>query len=70
MRIELASPEPVRAIAACGTTQYIAQPVDQWWDGEVLFVHEGVSCTRGSVVTAMANRDGGAHVDPRLQQFY
>lgn len=70
VRIELASPEPVRAIAACGTTQYIAQPVDQWWDGEVLFAHEGVSCTRRSVVTAMANRDGGAHVDLRLQQFY
>nr|WP_261978120.1 hypothetical protein [Gordonia sp. NB41Y] len=70
VRIELASAEPMRALPLCATTQFTAQPVSQWWDGETLFTYDTGSYTRRSVVLAIANRDGGAHVDDRLQQFY
>lgn len=69
-RIDISSPEPMRAFAICGTREYTARPVADWWDGEVLFTYDEYACTRKSVATAIANRDGGAHVDARLQEFY
>ena len=70
VRIDLASAEPVRALPLCAATQFTAQPVDRWWDGDTLFTYDTGSYTRRAVVLAIANRDGGAHVDDRLQQFY
>lgn len=70
VRIDFASAEPVRAIPLCATTTFTAQPVDRWWGGETLFAYDTGSYTRRSVVLAIANQDGGAHVDDQIQQFY
>jgi SEC-C motif len=41
-----------------------------WWD-EVVFVDEEKrEVTRGGLVTIAANQDGGAHVDPALDETY
>ncbi len=43
---------------------------DQWWEGNVLSDGEGHKFTRKDLVLALANTDGGAHVDPTLDSEY
>jgi hypothetical protein len=44
---------------------------DEWWNGLVLVnKNEGVRHTRADVVLAVANQDGGGHVDPKLREPY
>ena len=51
---------PVRAVA-----------FDEWWAGLVLIQKPaGISLTRSQAVLALANTDGGAHIDPRLDAQY
>jgi hypothetical protein len=43
---------------------------EQWWE-EVIFVDkQGDTMTRRDLVTVAANQDGGAHVDPGLDETY
>lgn len=43
---------------------------DEWWNG-VIFVDQKQSETsRGDLIRAVANKDGGAHVDPVLDEKY
>jgi hypothetical protein len=43
---------------------------DEWWN-RVIFVDEaGRETTRRDLILAVANKDGGAHVDPVLDQKY
>jgi hypothetical protein len=41
-------------------------PFDQWWDGEQIIVHGGEVVTRRRAVLALANKDGGSHVDAAI----
>jgi hypothetical protein len=43
---------------------------NQWWEGNVLSDGEGHKFTRKDMVLAVANTDGGAHVDPTLDSEY
>ena len=45
-------------------------PFDQWWEGNVLSDGEGHKFTRKHLVLAVANKDGGAHVDQALPSEY
>jgi hypothetical protein len=45
-------------------------PFPQWWEGTVLSDGEGHKFTRKDLVLAVANTDGGAHVDPSLDSEY
>jgi len=45
-------------------------PFAQWWESAVLSDGEGHRFTRKDLVLAVANTDGGAHVDPRLDSAY
>lgn len=46
-------------------------PFDPWWNGLVLLQQNaGVHFTRRDAVLALANADGGAHVDPSLDAQY
>ena len=48
--------------------QYVS--FDQWWN-RVIFVDEaGRETTRRDLILAVANKDGGAHVDPVLDEKY
>jgi hypothetical protein len=40
---------------------------DEWWNREIF---HSVKATRKSLVLAVANKDGGAHVDPKLEEAY
>lgn len=45
-------------------------PFTDWWDTEVVCLTAGVRMTRKSLVLAVANQDGGAHVDETLKPDY
>lgn len=46
-------------------------PFESWWNGPVFAHPDGVALSRRDVVLHMANKDGGAHVDPVLpDDFY
>lgn len=42
----------------------------RWWKEIVIKTADGTNFTREQLVLAMANKDGGAHVDPRLDSDY
>jgi hypothetical protein len=43
---------------------------DYWWNADPVFVYEDVAYTRKVIVNSLANKDGGAHVDPELEKYY
>jgi len=42
----------------------------KWWERTILTDSEGHEHSRRSMVLALANQDGGAHVDPNLKRAY
>jgi len=46
------------------------QPFDFWWTTPLVEASDGKLFSRKELVTIMANQDGGAHVDPSLDQDY
>lgn len=45
-------------------------PFQDWWEEVVLSDSEGNHFTRKGLVLAVANKDGGAHIDPELPEHY
>jgi hypothetical protein len=45
-------------------------PFTDWWETEIVCLTAGVRMTRKSLVLAVANQDGGAHVDATLGPEY
>jgi hypothetical protein len=45
-------------------------PFTDWWETEIICLTAGVRMTRKSLVLAVANQDGGAHVDATLKPDY
>jgi len=45
-------------------------PFAKWWEGTVISDGEGHKFTRKDLVLAVADTDGGAHVDPKLDSAY
>lgn len=43
---------------------------EQWWNGVIFVDQGGRETTRGDLILAVANKDGGAHVDPVLDEKY
>lgn len=83
--VNSASPEPPsdeRRLFAVGGSRAYAPLFDhgpagvfkssftQWWEGTVISDGEGNKFTRKDLVLAVANTDGGAHVDPKLDSAY
>lgn len=46
-------------------------PFDQWWEGEIVYaaVATGIVISRRDVVLYAANKEGGAHVDTRVDSL-
>jgi len=44
--------------------------IPDWWEGETIFVHKAKPYSRKKIVLSMANKDGGAHVDADLEEYY
>lgn len=45
-------------------------PFAEWWDTVVIRDEEGKTFSRKEIILNIANKDGGAHVDPRLNKAY
>jgi hypothetical protein len=45
-------------------------PFTDWWDTEVICLTAGVQMTRKALISAVADQDGGAHVDGVLEPQY
>jgi hypothetical protein len=45
-------------------------PFADWWETEIICLTAGVQMTRKSLVLAVADQDGGAHVDATLNPDY
>lgn len=45
-------------------------PFEVWWNEEVFRSPDGTVLTRGDFVSIVANQDGGAHVDPEIDERY
>ena len=45
-------------------------PFADWWQTEIVCLTSSVQMTRKSLVLAVANQDGGAHVDAKLEPDY
>ena len=43
---------------------------DTWWNSTIFIDTKGKELSRKALVLAVANQDGGAHVDPSLNQTY
>lgn len=41
-----------------------------WWESDSVANDNGVAVSRRRIVLGAANKDGGAHVDPKLDRFY
>lgn len=46
------------------------KPFEEWWGEVVIIDREGAELTREDLVLIAANQDGGAHVDPSVDQRY
>lgn len=53
-----------------GTSQPRTVSFNEWWEEVVIKDNEGSTFTRKDLVLTMANKDGGAHVDPKLDEQY
>ncbi|WP_299516481.1 hypothetical protein [uncultured Rummeliibacillus sp.] len=44
-------------------------PFDEWWN-ETILVHGEAKFTRSNLIKFIANQDGGAHVDEKINELY
>ncbi len=45
-------------------------PFDDWWNRTIIRDQAGAEFSRKALTLALANQDGGAHVDPELDEAY
>lgn len=69
LQINLLSSQTVKALPLLGT-QFKELNIEQWWRQEPVFVHLGKSHPRRKIILSVANKDGGAHVDEQLEEYY
>ncbi|MGV9635490.1 hypothetical protein ACWDO0_15000 [Nocardia rhamnosiphila] len=67
--IDFQNPDLIRMKPLLGE-DFRAIPMDDWWDNEVVFTHDGKNYSRSMIIRAAANKDGGAHVDATLEEYY
>lgn len=68
-KIDLTSRQPITMTPLLGQ-QFTEVHLADWWDGEPIFVHTGTAYTRKMIILSLANKDGGAHVDEKLDGYY
>lgn len=68
-QINLSSPQPIRMLPLLGD-KFIELSMKDWWHTESVFVHDAQKYTRRKIVLSAANKDGGAHVDEKLERYY
>lgn len=66
MGIHEIGPEGGRLRPNLGDDETWSIPAKDWWNQVIFVLPPGVRITRGQLVLTAANKDGGAHVDPKL----
>jgi hypothetical protein len=61
---------PAFSAGAPSTQRPRSVPFVEWWTRAVLVDNERVGISRRDLIVAMANTDGGAHVDPSIDRTY
>jgi hypothetical protein len=69
VQLNLSSEEPVKMLPMLGD-RFRELSIDDWWGTETVFVHAAKNYSRRLIVLSAANRDGGAHVDKKLDKYY
>lgn len=68
-RLTITSRETTRRANTDPSTLQIQLTVPQWWN-QVVYIYGKIHATRKSLVLGAANKDGGAHVDAKLNKEY
>lgn len=61
---------PSEYVPHLATHKGVMLPFAQWWDAPVIADFEQREISRRGLILAVANQDGGAHVDPELNEIY
>jgi len=69
VELNIALPQPVRMRPLLGT-KFKDVSIEDWWKNEPVFSHKGETFSRSRIVLSAANKDGGAHVDDKLDAYY
>jgi hypothetical protein len=68
-QLNLSSPQPVKMFPLLGD-RFKELSVQDLWNNEPVFSHKGQKYSRKKIVLSAANKDGGAHVDEKLERYY
>ena len=69
IRLDLKSENPVTLIPRLDV-QLMEVPLATWWESDSVTNADGTSVSRRRLICGAANKDGGAHIDPKLDRFY
>ena len=69
MILDVTSSQPVKAKAILGES-FREMTCKTWWEEQTVFEYNSIKYTRKDVCLNAANKDGGAHVDEKFEQFY
>jgi hypothetical protein len=66
------SPQGAKIVAREDTGMYARGAVsfDEWWSDGCMPGHDGIRHSRSWLIKQMANKEGGAHVDPEVTKGY
>jgi hypothetical protein len=67
--ININSSVPIRMRPILGD-KFHELSIEDWWKNETVFVHNGTNHSRRKIILSAANKDGGAHVDAGLENYY
>jgi hypothetical protein len=68
-KLDLNSPTPTITFPLLAD-QWVEVAMDKWWAQETVFTYKGQPYSRRKIILSMANKDGGAHVDANLEEYY
>ena len=68
-QINLSSSQPIKLLPILDQ-QFQELSIGDWWKNETVFVHNGNNHSRRKIILSAANKDGGAHVDDELEEYY
>ncbi len=70
-RAPLGDRPPIPILTSAGTVPRFSRiDTDLWWTDPVAKDRDGTQFCRKDFVLALANQEGGAHVDPQIRQSY
>ena len=68
-QINLSLPQPVRMVPLLGN-KFREVTIQDWWHIEPVFTYQNEVFPRKRIILSAAEKDGGAHVDDRLEKYY